>query len=102
MTRAHAQMVPPGSHEIRVGSGAWAYGDPYDWCCIAKPMGNGTVEISRVATPPSRRQARALVKLLRSLGYRQILIRRIAQGRERVVQHRLVRTPCAMICGGME
>jgi hypothetical protein len=97
MAFAHAQMLPRGSREIRVGSDAWEYGEPYDWCCVAKPMGNGTVEISLVTTPPTRRQARAVVKLLRSLGYRQILVRRIFEGRERVVRHMLERTRCAMV-----
>ena len=46
MAFAHAQLVPPGSREIRVGSDTWVYGDPYDWCCIAKPIGEGTVELS--------------------------------------------------------
>jgi hypothetical protein len=97
MAFAHAQMVPPGSREIRVGSDAWTYGEPYDWCCIAKPMGEQTVELSLVTTPPSRRQAWAVVRLLRSLGYREILVRRIVDGRERVVQHMLARTDCDVI-----
>src|SRR5580700_11117446 len=97
MAFAHAQLVPPGSREIRVGSDAWSYGEPYDWCCIVKPMGEGTVEISLVTTAPSRRQARAVVRLLRSLGYRQILVRRIVEGRERVVRHMLVRRHCAIV-----
>jgi hypothetical protein len=97
MAFAHGQLVPQGSREIRVGSDAWEYGEPYDWCCVAKPVGNGTVEISLVTTPPSRRQARAVVKLLRSLGYRQILVRRIVEGRERVVRHRLARSHAAMV-----
>jgi hypothetical protein len=97
MAFAHAQLVPPGSREIRVGSDDWAYGEPYDWCCIAKPMGEGTVELSLITAAPSRRQARAVVKLLRSLGYRQILVRRIVGGHERVVRHMLERTHCAMV-----
>jgi hypothetical protein len=96
MAFAHAQLVPPGSREIRVGSDTWGYGQPYDWCCIAKPIGERTVELSLVTAPPSRRQARAVVNLLRSLGFRQILIRRIAEGRERVVRHSLQRGHCAM------
>src|SRR5579862_4887885 len=89
MAFAHAQLVPPGSREIRVGSDAWAYGEPYDWCCIAKPMDEGTVELALVTEAPSRRQARAVVRLLRSLGYRQILVRRVVDGRERQVRHQL-------------
>ena len=100
MACAHARLVPPGSREIRVGSDAWAYGEPYEWCCIAKPMGDGRVELSLVTAPPSLRQARALVKLLRSLGYRQVLVRRIVEGRERVVRHMLARTHC--VVAGME
>jgi hypothetical protein len=96
MAFAHAQLVPSGSREIRVGSDAWSYGEPYDWCCIAKPMGKQTVEISLVTTPPSRCQAWAVVRLLRSLGYREILVRRIVDGRERVVRHMLARVDCAM------
>ena len=80
MAFAHAQLVPAGSREIRVGADAWEYGDPYDWCCIAKPTGRGTVELSLVTTPPSRRQAWAVVRLLRSLGFRQILVRRVVDG----------------------
>jgi hypothetical protein len=100
MAFAHAQLVPPGSREIRVGSDAWTYGEPYDWCCIAKPIGKGTVEISLVTAPPSRRQARAVMKLLRSLGYRQILVRRIVNGSERLVRHMLTRTRCATAVSG--
>ncbi|HSZ55664.1 MAG TPA: hypothetical protein VK797_08395 [Tepidisphaeraceae bacterium] len=91
MAFAHAQLVPAGSREIRVGADAWEYGDPYDWCCIAKPTGRGTVELSLVTTPPTRRQAWAVVRLLRSLGFRQILVRRVVDGRERVVRHPLHR-----------
>jgi hypothetical protein len=97
MAFAHAQQVPPGSREIRVGGDDWVYGEPYDWCCIAKPMGEGTVELSLITAPPTRRQARAVVKLLRSLGYRQILVRRIADGSERVVRHMLERAHGAMV-----
>ena len=99
MAFAHAQLVPRGSREIRVGSDAWVYGDPYDWCCVAKPIGEGTVELSLVTSPPNRCQAWAVVRLLRSLGYRQILVRRVTDGRERVVQHVLAPTCCAMVCG---
>ena len=91
MAFAHAQLIPPGSREIRVGCDAWVYGEPYDWCCIAKPLGRGTVELSLVTTPPNRRQARAVVRLLRSLGFGQILVRRVVDGRERIVRHRLHR-----------
>jgi hypothetical protein len=92
MAFAHAQLVPPGSREIRVGGAGWEYGDPYDWCCIAKPAGAAVVELSLVTEPPTRRQAWALVRLLRSLGYRKILVRRVADGRERVVTHMLLKT----------
>lgn len=98
MAFAHAQLVPPGSREIRVGSDAWSYGEPYDWCCIAKPIGEGMVELSLVTAPPNLRQARALKRLLRSLGYQQVLLRRIVEGRERVVRHMFVRTDFA-VCG---
>ena len=91
MAFAHAQLVPSGSREIRVGGDAWIYGEPYDWCCIAKPLGRGAVELSLVTSPPSRRQAWAVVRLLRSLGFRQILVRRVVDGRERVVTHPLHR-----------
>ena len=97
MAFAHAQLVPPGSREIRVGGDSWTFGDPYDWCCIAKPVGDRTVELSLVTDPPTRRQAWAVVRLLRSLGYRQILVRRVVDSRERVVTHMLWRTgrvPC--------
>jgi hypothetical protein len=87
MAFAHAQVVPSGTHEIRVGSDGWTFGKPYDWCCTAKPAGGGVVELSLVTAPPTRGQARALVRLLRSLGYRQILARRVADGRERLVAH---------------
>jgi hypothetical protein len=90
MAFAHAQLVPPGSREIRVGGDRWTYGDPYEWCCIAKPVGAGVVELSLVTEPPTRRQAWAVVRLLRSLGYRQILVRRVVGGRERVVSHQLL------------
>jgi hypothetical protein len=99
MAFAHAQLVPPGSREIRVGSDVWAYGEPYDWCCIAKPMGEGIVELSLVTAPPNVRQARAIKSLLRSLGYRQVLVRRIVDGRERMVRHMLLRTDFAVACG---
>jgi hypothetical protein len=99
MAFAHAQLVPPGSREIRVGSDAWSYGEPYDWCCIAKPMGAGIVELSLVTAPPNLRQARAIKRLLRSLGYRQVLVRRIVDGRERMVRHMLVRRNFAMVGG---
>lgn len=92
MAFAHAQIVPPGSREIRVGGDAWTFGDPYDWCCIAKPISAAVVELSLVTEPPTRRQAWAVVRLLRSLGYRQILVRRVIGGRERVVRHMLCRT----------
>ena len=92
MASAHSQLVPPGSREIRVGGDSWRFGDPYDWCCIAKPLGRATVELSLVTDPPTRRQAWAVVRLLRSLGYRQILVRRVSGGRERLVRHTLSRT----------
>ena len=92
MSFAHAQLVPPGSREIRVGGESWTFGDPYDWCCLAKPLSASTVELSLVTEPPTRRQAWAVVRLLRSLGYRQILVRRVVDGRERVVRHMLWRT----------
>jgi len=91
MALAHAQTVPPGSREIRVGGDSWVLGEPYEWCCIAKPVSSAAVELSLVTKPPSRRQAWAAVKLLRSLGYRQVLVRRIMHGRERVVKHMLAR-----------
>ena len=92
MASAHAQLVPPGTREIRVGGDSWTFGDPYDWCCIAKPVSATTVELSLVTGPPTRRQARAVVRLLRSLGYREILVRRVSGGREREVRHMLSRT----------
>ena len=92
MLCAHSQLVPAGSREIRVGGDSWTFGDPYDWCCIAKPLSPVTVELSLVTEPPTRRQAWAVVRLLRSLGYRQILVRRVSGGRERVVRHLLSRT----------
>jgi hypothetical protein len=92
MSFAHAQLVPPGSREIRVGGDSWTFGDPYDWCCIAKPVNAATVELSLVTQPPTRRQAWAVVRLLRSLGYRQIRVRRVVGGRERVVSHMLCRS----------
>jgi hypothetical protein len=98
MASAHAQLIPAGSQEIRVGNDDWSYGEPYDWCCVAKPMGNGTVELSLVTAPPSLRQARALKKLLRSIGYRKILVRRIVEGHERVVRHTLFRSEFVAVC----
>ena len=92
MAFAHAQLVPPGSREIRVGGDSWTFGEPYEWCCIAKPLRAATVELSLVTEPPTRRQAWAVVNLLRTLGYRQIVVRRVVGGRERVVRHILWRT----------
>lgn len=65
---------------IRIFGDNKEYGDEYCWAATIKKISNEVIEILGVATPLTFKQARAIKKELKKLGFKKILINKFKNG----------------------